>query len=412
MKNNNSCKRRVVVTGIGVVTPIGNNVESYCDGLKKGKCGIGKITTFDVEKWKYKYAAEIKNFDPKMFFSKKELRRMDKASQIALVATEEAIISSKIDFSVLDKHKIGVCLGTTLGGTLLAQKYYKKILQTSNHYVSLILDYPLYSVGTRICAKYKLLGPNIVVSTACSSSNVAMSCAYNMIKFGQADIVITGGFDTVTELTCAGFGVLRNVAKEICRPFDKNRDGLILGEAAGILVFEELQHAIERKANIFAEILGFGMSSDAYHLTAPDVSGNGPARAIKMAVEASELDVSQIDYINAHGTGTLYNDLIETRAIKKVFKEQAYKIPVSSTKSMIGHTLGACGAVELIATILAIKNNFVPPTINYETPDPECDLDYVPNFAREKEVNVALSNTFGFGGNNCSIVVSKYIEKN
>jgi len=408
MKSKDVYKRRVVVTGIGVITPIGNNIESYCEGLKKSKCGIDKISTFDVEKWKYKHAAEIKHFEPYLFFSKKELRRMDKASQISLVAAEEAITNSKIDFSVVNRYKVGVCLGTTLGGTLLAQKYYKKLLHTSKHYVSLNLDYPLYSVGTRISVKYKLFGPNIVVSTACSSSNVAMSCAYNMIRLGQTDIMITGGFDTVTELTCAGFGVLRNVAKEVCRPFDKNRDGLILGEAAGILLFEELQHAKERKAHIFAEILGFGLSSDAYHLTAPDVSGNGPAKAIKMAIENSELDVSQIDYVNAHGTGTQYNDLVETRAIKKVFKDHAYKIPVSSTKSMIGHTLGACGAVELIATILAINNNFVPPTINYSTPDPECDLDYVPNFAREKEIKIALSNTFGFGGNNCSIVVSKY----
>lgn len=407
MKN----KRRVVVTGMGILSPIGDTIESYCQGLKKGICGIEKITAFDTRGWKYKYGAEIKNLELFKYFSKRELKRMDRASQISLVACNEAIERSKLDFSKEDKRRCGVCLGTTLGGTILAGKYYKKLFATSKHFVSYLLDYPLYSAGTRICVNYGLLGPNIVTSTACSSANVAMGCAFDLIRFAEADIVITGGFDTMAELTCAGFGVLRNVSTSLCRPFDKNREGLILGEGAGILIFEELEHAKGRNAPIFAEILSYSVSSDAYHMTAPDISGKGPAASMSLALESAMISYEKIDYINAHGTGTLYNDLIETIAIKKVFKDYAYEIPISSTKSMIGHTLGACGANELIATILAINYNFVPPTINYETPDPKCDLDYVPNASRDKRVNFAMSNTFGFGGNNCSIVVGKYFEE-
>jgi len=404
-------KRRVVVTGMGILSPIGNTIESYHEGLKKGICGIEEITAFDTRGWKYQYGAEIKKFDPSIYFSKKELKRMDRASQISLVACKEAIEKSMLDFSKEDKNRCGVCLGTTLGGTILAGKYYKKLSATSRHFVSYLLDYPLYSAGTRICVNYGLLGPNIVTSTACSSANVAMSCAFDLVRLGETDVMVTGGFDTMAELTWAGFGVLRNVSTKICRPFDKNREGLILGEGVGILIFEELEHAEGRNAPIFAEILSYGMSSDAYHMTAPDISGKGPATSMSVALESAVISYEKIDYINAHGTGTLYNDLIETIAIKKVFKDYAYKIPISSTKSMIGHTLGACGAIELIATILAMNYNFVPPTINYETPDPKCDLDYVTNASREKRVDFAMSNTFGFGGNNCSIVVGKYFEE-
>lgn len=402
-------KRRVVVTGLGVLCAIGKNIEEYLENAKKGTCGIDRITAFDTQNWKFQYGAEIKDFNPNKCFSPKELRRMDRASQITLVAVEESLSKSKLDFSVENKEKIGVCFGTTLGGTILAGKYYKTLKKKEKPYASYLLDYPLYSVETRICAKYKLLGPNIAISTACSSSNAAMGYAFDLVRFGEADLMITGGFDTMAELTWAGFGVLRNVASRFCRPFSKNREGLILGEGAGVLIFEELEHAQKRGAHIFAEFLGYGMSSDAYHMTAPDMSARGPANAMKKALEAANIPPEKIDYINAHGTGTLYNDYIETLAIKKVFGEYAYKIPISSTKSMVGHTLGACGAIELIVTILALNYNFVPPTINYEVPDPQCDLDYVPNLSREKEINFALSNTFGFGGNNCSIVVGKFL---
>lgn len=403
-------KKRVVVTGMGIISPIGNNITEFYVGLKNGICGIDKIKSFDTRNWKFQTGAEIKNFAPTNFFSKKELRRMDRASQITLVACDEAVKMSGIDFTKIDTTKVGVSLGTTLGGTILASKYYKKLKLKNKIYASCLLDYPLYSAGTRICIRYGILGPNVVISTACSSSNVAISYGFDLIRYGEMDVMIVGGFDTMCELTWAGFGVLRNVSPDICQPFDKNRKGLVLGEAAGILILEELTHAINRGAKIYAEVAGYGCSTDAYHMTAPDMTATGPAMAMTAALNDAGIEPSQIDYINAHGTGTVYNDLIETKAIKKVFGEYAKSVPVSSTKSQVGHTLGACGAVELITCCLAINHNFVPPTINYETPDPQCDLDYVPNKSREKKVNYALSNTFGFGGNNCSVIIKRFME--
>ena len=258
--------------------------------------------------------------------------------------------------------------------------------------------------------EYGIHGPNIAISTACSASNVAMGYAYDLIRNGIADVMIVGGFESITEMTCAGFGVLRNLSPDTCRPFDRNRKGLVLGEGAAVVILENSEHCMRRSGRIYAEFVGYGMSSDAYHMTAPDITGKGPALAMKKAIENSGISVQDIDYINAHGTGTLYNDLIETASIKRVFGQRAYGIPISSTKSMHGHTLGAAGAIEAITIIATLKDSFIPPTINYETPDAKCDLDYVPNKSRDKSVNTILSNGFGFGGNNCSIVIRRFNE--
>jgi len=405
-------KKSVVISGMGIISPIGNNIEEFCQNLRRGVAGIDKITAFDTSGLRTKWGGEIKGFNPDAHFTRQELRRMDRASQISLVAVREAIEESGIDFGKEDKIKCGVFLGTTLGGMISGGKYYRELYVNQRPYASRLLDYPLYSVGTRICIDYGLLGPNIVISTACSSSNIAIGCGLDLIRYGDMDIMIVGGFDTMTELTCAGFGVMRNTSPDkYCRPFDKNRKGLLLGEGAGILILEELEHCRNRGGKIIGEIAGYGMSSDAYHMTAPEVTGKGPSLAISNAIKDSGINKEEINYINAHGTGTIHNDLIETKAIKRIFGEDAYKIPVSSTKSMIGHTLGASGAIELITSLLAINKGFIPPTINYETKDPNCDLNYVPNVGKEQEVNCVLSNNFGFGGNNCSIIVKKFKEK-
>jgi len=405
-------KKSVVISGMGIISPIGNNIEEFCQNLKKGVSGIDKITAFDTTGLRTKYGGEIKGFEPNFHFTPKDLKRMDRASQITLVATKEAVKKSGIDFAKEEGIKCGVSLGTTLGGMIFGSRYYRDLYVNKKPYASRLLDYPLYSVGTRICIEYGVLGPNLAISTACSSSNIAVGCGVDLIRYGNMDVMIVGGFDTMAELTCAGFGVMRNTSPDkYCRPFDKNRKGLLLGEGAGILILEELEHCKRRGGKIIGEILGYGMSSDAYHMTAPEVTGKGPSLAISKALEDSKISEKEIDYINAHGTGTIHNDLIETRAIKRIFGEDAYKIPISSTKSMIGHTLGASGVIELITSLLSINEGFIPPTINYETKDPNCDLDYVPNIAKEQEINCVLSNNFGFGGNNCSVIVRKFKEE-
>jgi len=405
-------KKSIVISGIGIISPIGNNIEEFCQNLKKGVSGIDKITAFDTTGLRSKYGGEIKGFEPNSYFTRKDLRRMDRASQIALVAVKEAVEKSGIDFVKEEGIKCGISLGTTLGGMILGGRYYRDLYVNKKSYASRLLDYPLYSVGSRMCIEYGLLGTNLAISTACSSSNIAIGCGLDLIRYGNMDVMIVGGFDTMAELTCAGFGVMRNTSPDkYCRPFDKNRKGLLLGEGAGILIIEELEHCRRRGGKIIGEIPGYGMSSDAYHMTAPEVIGKGPSLAINNALEDSGINKEKIDYINAHGTGTTHNDLIETRAIKRIWGEDAYKIPVSSTKSMIGHTLGASGAIELIISLLAITEGFIPPTINYETKDPNCNLDYVPNIGRDQKVNCVLSNNFGFGGNNCSVIVRKFKEK-
>lgn len=399
-------KKRVFITGMGVICSIGNNFDEFTSALKKGISGADKITAFNAEGLRGSYGCEVKRFNPLDHFSKKELRRMDRASQLCLVAVREAVSSSGLNISGLDKGRCGVSFGSTLGGMISGTEYYRR-LKNRRVYASLLLDYPLYSAGTRVCIEYGLLGPNIAISTACSSSNVAMGYAYDLIQNGIVDVVITGGFDTMAEITCSGFGVLRNVSLKVCRPFDKNRDGLILGEGAACIILEEANHCIQRKGRVYGEFMGYGISSDAYHMTAPDITGRGPALCMQLAIKHSGISPDDVDYINAHGTGTTHNDKIETTAIKRVFGKRAYNIPVSSTKSMYGHTLGAAGAIEAVTVIAALQHHFIPPTINYKTKDPKCDLDYCPNESRDRIINTILSNNFGFGGNNCSIIIRR-----
>lgn len=314
---------------------------------------------------------------------------MDRGSQFVLLATHQAIASSGLDVTLLDKERCCVSLGTTLGGMVNATEYYQRLKKYHKAYASLLMDHPLYTPGSRVCIEYGFLGTNIAISTACSSANVAIGYGADMIRNNEADVVVVGGYDTMAEITVAGFNVLRNVSPNYCKPFDKMRQGLVLGEGAGILILEAENHCYARGGQPYAELLGYGMSSDAYHMTAPDVTGRGPAQAIMRALDDSGVDKKTVNYINAHGTGTSHNDAIETKAIKRVFGEHAYSIPVSSTKSMHGHTLGAAGGIEAVSVVTALGGGFIPPTINYETPDPNCDLDYVPNKSRQHSINVA-----------------------
>lgn len=402
--------RRVIISGMGVLTPTANNTPDFTDALREGRSGIQRLQSFDVGDSPYPNGGELKAFDPGETLTRLEMKRLDRASLMVLVATQEALKMSQLDIDMVDLNRVGICLGTTLGGMVSAGQYYRVLKNKHKHYSSKLLDYPLHSAGSHVSVKYGITGPNIAISTACSSGNVAIGYGSEFIRSGASDIMIVGGFDPMSEFTWSGFGSLRNVSPDVCRPFDKNRKGLLLGEGAGILILENLDHCQQRGGHVLAEFLGYGMSSDAYHMTAPDIAGRGSAQAMIQAIHVGGLQPTDIDYVSAHGTGTHYNDLIETRAIKKALGDHAFNIPVSSIKSMIGHTLGACGAIEAIASILSINHGFIPPTINYETPDPQCDLDYVPNKARQCNINNVLSNNLGFGGNNCSIVISKFKE--
>ena len=399
--------KTVVVSGIGAITSNGENFLEFSESLIKGVSGIKKIRNFSTEDLPFKYGGEIETISYSGF-SKQELRRIDRATLLVMKAADESVKMSGINFESIDSHRCSIVMGATLGGMVSAGEYYRSLKEKKQIKASLLLDYPLYMPASHLSVKYKFTGQNIGISTACSSSNIAIGYAKDLIQSGAADIVMAGGGDPLSELTWAGFGSLRNVSPTYPQPFDKNRKGMVLGEGSGVLILEELSHCIQRGGTPLAIISGYGASSDAYHMTAPDITGKGPAQAILSALQDSCLDISDIDYINAHGTGTFHNDMVETRAIKRVFGERAYKIPVTSVKAMIGHTLGASGVLSIIASIVSLSRSTLIPTLNYETPDPHCDLDYVPNIARKQVVNHVLVNNFGFGGNNCSVIVSKF----
>jgi 3-oxoacyl-[acyl-carrier-protein] synthase II len=400
--------RRVVITGISVLCSIGNGREAFQEGLKKGVSGIGPITVFNTTDYHYKLGGEVKGFYPEEHFDKRDLRRMDKASQLTLVAAEQAVKESGLDFSSEDPVRCGVLLGTTLGGMISGEKYHRLARRHRNR-LSLLLDFPVHAAADRLAISHNLQGPTMIFSTACASGAHSIGYGFDLISRGKADVVLAGGVDTVAEFTHCGFGSLQALIKtgESVSPFDKNRCGFALGEGAAILILEAKEHAEKRGAKIYCEIGGYGTSSDAYHMTAPDKEGKGAAQAMLGALRQAGVPPESVDYINAHGTATRHNDLMETIAIKKVFGKFAYNLAVSSTKSMIGHTLGAAGSIELAATALAMEESFLPPTINYKTPDPQCDLDYVPNVARTKTIKTALSNSFGFGGANISILLRR-----
>ncbi len=409
--------KRVVITGMGAVTPIGNNVKDYWNSLIESQNGADFITYFDASDYSTKFAAEIKNFSSDGIIEPKEARRMDRFSQYALVAAHEAVLDSGIDFEKEDLDRIGVVTGSGIGGIQSFEQEHEKYMNAGPRRVSpffipqMIIDI----ISGHISIKYQLKGPNYSVVSACATASHAIGDAFKIIQRGDANVMVTGGSEAaICPMGVAGFNSVKALStrnddpKTASRPFDKDRDGFVVGEGSGMFILEELEHATQRGANIYGEVRGIGFTGDAYHITAPAPGGEGAARAMKLCLKDSGLNPEDVGYINAHGTSTPYNDKSETEAIKTAFGNHAYKLSISSTKSMIGHLLGAAGGVELIAAVLAIRNGVIPPTINYQTPDPDCDLDYTPNQAIERKIDAAISNTFGFGGHNAVLAVSKY----
>lgn len=412
-------KRRVVVTGLGPITPIGIGKEAFWSNLIAGKSGVGIITQFDPADFGAKIAGEVKDFDYAQFIDKKEGKRMDRVTQFAVAAAKLAVEDAKIDLNAINLLRAGVCVGSGIGGihTFLEQslKYGEKGPSKISPFF-IPMQIPNMPAG-QISIALGFKGPNTAIVTACATGTNCIGDAMRTIQYGDADVMIAGGTEAaISPVAVAGFGNMKalstnneNPEKASC-PFDKKRDGFVMGEGAGVVVLEELEHAKARGAHIYAELIGFGMNADAYHITAPDPSGEMPAACMQLALDDAGVKPEEVDYINAHGTSTHRNDLNETIATKKVFGEHAYKMTMSSIKSMTGHLLGAAGGVEAIATVMTIENSVIPPTINYEDVDTEegLDLDYVPNVARNAEVNMALSNNFGFGGHNATILFKKY----
>ncbi|MCX5781116.1 MAG: beta-ketoacyl-ACP synthase II [Elusimicrobia bacterium] len=413
-------KKRIVITGMGVVSPIGIGKEVFSENLRKGKSGVSLITSFDVSAHPTKIAATIKDFNPENFgIERKKARHMARFTQLGVAAAKMAVEDSGLDLTRIDRSRVCVIAGIGIGGIEVMEEEQKNLLQKGPRRVSPFFIPMMITnmLPGEIAIKFGFTGPNYAVTSACASANNAMGDVLRLLRYGDADIAITGGSEApITPLSLAGFCNVkalseRNDAPEkASRPFDKNRDGFVMGEGSAIFVFETLDHAKKRGAKIYAEIAGYGASDDAYHVTAPDPEGKAAIQAVKMCLEDAEIKPEQIDYINAHGTSTSLNDKTETLVIKKVFGERSYKIPISSTKSILGHLLGAAGAIELAATLVCMEKGFIHPTINYETPDPECDLDYVPNVARQAKINFALSNSLGFGGHNSTIAIKRYVE--
>ena len=411
--------RRVVVTGLGTLSPVGNTADEFWTALVQGRSGVGMITRFDTTGYPTRIAGEVRNFDPLNFVDKKEARRLDPYLQYAIASAVLAVQDAALDTGKVDGTRFGVLIGSGIGGISTLLESHRNLIEKGPDRVSpffipmLIANMASGLVSMRFGAK----GPNSAVVTACATGNHAIGDSFKIIQRADADVMIAGGSEAIIiPLTIAGFCSMKAMSTrndeptKAMRPFDANRDGFVAGEGAGILVLESLEHALARDARIYAEIVGYGMTGDAHHMTAPDPEGDGAARAMAAAVRDAGLDVSDVGYINAHGTSTVYNDKFETIAIKRVFGDHARRLAVSSTKSMTGHLLGAAGGIEAIASVMALHHGVLPPTINYETPDPDCDLDYIPNQAREKKVNRAQSNSFGFGGQNVSLIVSRFTK--
>lgn len=398
--------KRVAVTGLGIITAIGESISTFREGLFSGKCGIGPISLFDTTGFPCQSAAQVKNRNLKAFFEPREVKRVSRCDLLGLIAGREAILDSGLNLDIRNGNNIGVVLGGGAGGMLSWEKYRRASwLGKAKPRPSLLLSSAPCTLTDLIASRYGLTGTRATVSTACSSSATSIGYGFDLIRSGVHEIVITGGSEALSELTFAGFNSFRLVDPEYCRPFDKNRRGLSLGEGAAILILEDYGRAQERGATIYAEVLGYGINSDAFHMTSPDPEAMGMSKVMAKALETIRVGVDQVDYVNAHGTATKINDEMETRAIKKVFGEQgARDLAISSTKSMVGHCLGAAGAIEAVATVLALYNQVVPPTMHLDEYDPDCDLDYVPNQCRPKEIRIALSNSFAFGGNNTSLV--------
>jgi beta-ketoacyl-acyl-carrier-protein synthase II len=412
--------RRIVITGLGTISPLGTELQDFWNKLLEGRSGIRRITHFDPQDLPCQIAGEIPDFDPTDFMDKKEARRLSRNSQIALAAAQQAVEDSGLPPTMPEPERAAVYFGTGAGGldvfedstNILRSKGYKRV----NPFAlpGTMPNMAAYSIGRQ----YQCLGPNVTITTACATGTQVIGEGSELIRRGAADIVICGGTEAlIRDVALAGFIAMRamplnynDAPERASRPFDLNREGFVCSEGSGVLILEELGHAIKRGARIYAEVVGHGASSDGYHMAAPDPHAAGPIRAMKWALQDAKINPKDIDYINAHGTSTALNDPNETRAIKSVFGEYAYDVPISSIKSMLGHAMGASGTLEAIACALAIKHGWIPPTINYETPDPECDLDYVPNQARQVDMTYALSNSFGLGGQNACVVLKRYIE--
>ena len=409
--------RRVVVTGVGAVTPVGNTAEEFWAALIQGKSGIGPVTRFDASPLPTRIAGELKGFDPLRYIDKKDDRKLDPFLKYAIACAAMAVEDAGLNVERVDRTRFGVLVGSGIGGITTLLETHKVLLEKGPDRVSpffipmLIINMASGLISMRFGAR----GPNSSVVTACATGNHAIGDAMRIIQRNDADVMIAGGSEAIIlPLTFAGFCQMKAMSTRnddpgrASRPFDATRDGFVCGEGGGLLVLESLDHALARDARIYAEVVGYGMTGDAHHMTAPDPEADGAARAMSLALRDAGVEPSSVGYINAHGTSTLYNDKSETMAIKRVFGDHARKLAVSSTKSMTGHLLGAAGGIEAIATAFAIHHGILPPTINYETPDPDCDLDYVPNQARKQDVEIALSNAFGFGGTNATLVLRKY----
>ncbi len=410
-------KRRVVVTGIGAVTPIGHGREAFFNGLKTGKNGVSLIEAFDATEYTTKVAAEIKDFQPELYINKKEIKRMDKFVQFGIAASKMAVEDAGIDFEKVDATRVGVIMGSGIGGIQTLAAQHEKLLNKGPKRVSPFLIPMMITnmISGSISMEFGAKGPNTTVVTACASGTHAVGDAFKVIQRGDADMMFTGGAEAaICELGMAGFCTMKAMSTRnddpltASRPFDTGRDGFVMGEGSGVLILESLEHAKARGAKIYAEVVGYGATADAYHITSPAPGGEGAARCMKMAMADAGIVAEDIDYVNAHGTSTPYNDRFETMAIKTALGEHAYNVNVSSTKSMTGHLLGASGAIEAIALVMAVSEDFVPPTINLNNQDPELDLNYTPNTGVEKTVRYALSNSLGFGGHNGTIIVRKF----
>ena len=410
-------KRRVVVTGVGLVIPAGIGTESAWKNICEGRSGIGPLTRFDPNGFETKIAGEVKGFNPEAYIEKKEIKKMDLFVQYALAATREALEDSQLKITPENCDRTGVIVGTGLGGLPTLEKYHQILLEKGPSRISPFFIPMLIAnlASGQIAIHFGAKGPNTCVVTACATGAHCIGDAFRAIVYGDAEAIIAGGTEAnISPLSIAGFNAMKALStrneepEKACRPFEKNRDGFVVAEGAGILILEELEFALKRGAKIYGELIGYGYTGDAYHITAPSPEGEGAARCMRMAIKDAGLRPEDIDYINAHGTSTPLNDLTETQAIKTVFGEHAKKVAISATKSMTGHLLGAAGSTEAIFTLLAIRDGIIPPTINYDVPDPECDLDYVPNVARRQTLTVVMSNAFGFGGTNATLVLRKF----
>lgn len=407
---------RVVITGIGAVTPIGNNIDEYLLGLQKGVNGVSNITLFNPEQHPCKFAAEVKNLQSENFIEPKESKRWDRFSQFGVIASKQALDDSGLEITEANASRVGVIIGSGVGGLLTMETQAQILSHKGPKRVSpFTVPMMIPNMATGLAAiALGAKGPSSAVSTACAAGSNAIGDSFRLLQLGKADAMICGGAEaSITPLGVAGFASAKALSfrndspQTASRPFDAERDGFVIGEGSGILVLETLENAKKRGAQIYAEMIGYGSTCDAHHITSPSPGGTGGAAAIKLALDDGSMNIDQVDYINAHGTSTAANDKNETSAIKSIFKDRSYLIPVSSTKSMTGHLLGGSGGIEAVACILSLTHNFIPPTINYVNPDPDCDLDYVPNNARDTQIRVALSNSFGFGGHNVCLVFSK-----